>query len=67
MQTAVHAACMSSSVSSLCALLEYGGDLRAQTLNYETPRDIAVRKRHMELVSVIEDVCELLNDESNCS
>ena len=32
-----------------------------QTLNCETPRDIAVRKRHMDVVSVIEDVCELLN------
>ena len=59
MQTAVHAACMNGSVATLCALLEYGGDLRAHTLSYETPRDIAVRKRHMDLVSVIEDVCEL--------
>lgn len=61
MQTAVHAACMNGSVSILCALLEYGGDLRVQTLNYETPRDIAVRKRHMDLISVIEDVCEFLS------
>ena len=42
----------------LCALLEYGGDLRLQTLNNETPRDVAVRKRHMAIVSVIEDACE---------
>ena len=62
MQTALHAACMNGSVTSLCALLEYGGDLRVQTLNCETPRDIAVRKRHMDLVSVIEDVCELLHN-----
>ena len=51
---------MKGRVTSLCALLEYGGDLRVQTLNCETPRDIAVRKRHMDVVSVIEDVCELL-------
>lgn len=61
MQTAVHAACMSGHVTILCVLLDYGGDLRVQTLNCETPRDIAVRKRHMDLVGVIEDVCELLN------
>jgi len=61
MQTAVHAACMSGHVTILSTLLNYGGDLRVQTLNYETPRDIAVRKRHMDLVGVIEDVCEFLN------
>ena len=58
MQTAVHAACMNGSVTSLCSLLEYGGDLNVRTLNYETPRDIAVRKRHMEVVSVIEEACK---------
>lgn len=49
---------MGGSVPILCALLEYGGDLRLQTLNNETPRDIAVRKRHMAIVNVIEDACE---------
>jgi len=49
---------MGGSVPTLCALLEYGGDLRLQTLNNETPRDIAVRKRHMAIVSIIEDACE---------
>lgn len=41
-------------------LVIYGGDLRAQSLSRETPRDIAVRRRMMEIVRTIEEYCELL-------
>ena len=40
-------------------LVIYGGDLRAQSLSRETPRDIAVRRRMMDIVRTIEEYCEL--------
>ena len=46
-----------------CRILEYlviyGGDLRAQSLTRETPRDIAVRRRKMDIVKMIEEYCKL--------
>ena len=39
-------------------LVIYGGDLRAQSLGRETPRDVAVRRRMMEIVRMIEEYCK---------
>ena len=39
----------------------YGGDLRAQSLTRETPRDIAVRRRMMDVVRMIEEYCKPMN------
>lgn len=42
-------------------LVIYGGDLRAQSLTRETPRDIAVRRRMMDVVRMIEEYCKPMN------
>jgi hypothetical protein len=39
-------------------LVIYGGDLRVQSLTRETPRDIAVRRRMMDVVRMIEEYCK---------
>ena len=42
-------------------LVIYGGDLRAQSLTRETPRDIAVRRRMMDVVRMIKEYCKPMN------
>ena len=44
--------------SCLEYLVQYGGDLRVQSFSRETPRDIAVRMRKMNIVTLIENYCE---------
>ena len=37
----------------------YGGDLKVQSLARETTRDVAVRRRQMAIVDMIEEYCKL--------